>query len=96
LIVVVSLWVAELIVSDATARKLAAKHRLDWREVHDAIVGVRGLRYAWHDHPLRGRRALVEIHVGHQRCVAMLYPVGIAPTDVFALGSAYPDPRGAS
>jgi hypothetical protein len=69
---------------------------LGWREVHDAVVGVRGLRYAWHDHPQRGRRALVEIRVGQRRCIAVLYPVGFQPTDVFALGSAYPAPRGAS
>jgi hypothetical protein len=90
------LWIAELVVSEATAQKLAAKHQLDWRDVRDAVVCVKGLRYAWHDHPGRGRRALVEIEVERRRCVAVLYPVGAVPSDVFALGSAYPDPRGAS
>jgi hypothetical protein len=94
--VVQSLWVAHLIVSDATAQKLAAKHQLDWRDVYDAIVCVRGLRYTWHNHPERGRRALVEVMVTGHRCIAVLYPVGVPSSDVFALGSAYPDPGGAS
>lgn len=93
---VTSLWVACLIVSDATARKLSAKHELDWREVHDAIVCVSGLRYAWHHHPERGRRALVEIVIRGRRCIAVLYPVDGSSSDVFALGSAYPGQRGAS
>ena len=42
---IASLWVAELVVSDATAQKLAGKHQLDLRDVRDAIVCVRGLRY---------------------------------------------------
>jgi hypothetical protein len=88
--VIASLWVAELVVSDATAQKLAGKHQLDWMDVCDAIVCVRGLRYAWHDHPVRGRRAMVEVVVGGRRCIAVLYPVGVAGSDKFALGSAYP------
>lgn len=90
-----SLWVARLIVSDATARKLAAKHGLDWREVRDAIVCTPRLRYVWHHHPERGRRALVEIVVGGIRCVAVLYPLEDDNGDAFALGSAYPQPKGA-
>jgi len=91
-----SLWVARLIVSDPTARKLAAKHNLDWREVRDAIVCTRQLRYGWHRHPERGLRVLVEIVIGGTRCVAVLYPVQDSDGDVFALGSAYPQSKGAS
>ena len=91
-----SLWVAHLIVSEATAQKLAAKHGLDWREIYDAIVCVRGLRYAWHDHPERGRRALVHVRIGRRRYIAVLYAVGAPSSDVFALGSAYESPKGAS
>jgi len=94
--VVSSLWVARLVVSDATARKLSAKHGLEWREVHDAIVCVSGLRYVWQHHAERGRRALVEIVIQGQRCVVVLYPIGVPSGDVFALGSAYPGPKGAS
>jgi hypothetical protein len=85
-----SLWVAKLIVSAATAEKLAAKHRLDSREVRAAIVGVAGLTYVWHDHPERGRRALIEVSISGRRCVAVPYPVDDAAGDVYALGSAYP------
>jgi hypothetical protein len=91
-----SLWVAHLIVSEPTAQKLAAKHGLDWRDVRDAIVCVRGLRYVWHEHPERGRRALVQIRIGRRRCIAVLYSVGTPSGNVFALGSAYESPKGAS
>jgi hypothetical protein len=94
--VVEPLWVAHLIVSDATAQKLAARHDLDWRDVRDAIVCVRGLRYVWNHHPERGRRALVEIVLRGRRCMVVLYPVGEPSSDVFALGSAYLSPKGAS
>jgi hypothetical protein len=76
----------------ATARKLSAKHQLDWREVHDAIVCVSGLRYTWHHHPERGWRALVEIRIGGRRCLAVLYPIGDRSAETFALGNAYHEP----
>ena len=85
-----SLWVARLIISEATAEKLSAKHGLDHQEICDAIVGVAGLAYVWHDHPERGRRALVEVWIGGRRCVVVLYPVDDPAGDVYALGSAYP------
>ena len=91
-----SLWVAGLIVSDATAQKLAAKHGLDWHEVTDAVVCVRGLRYTWHHHPERGWRAMVEFVLHGRLCIAVLYPVVDGSEDVFALGSAYPRLKGAS
>lgn len=84
-----SLWVAKLIISEATAGKLSAKHGLDPRAVRDAVVGVAGLRYVWHDHPERGRRALVEVWISDRRCVVVLYPVGDPAGDIYALGSAY-------
>lgn len=85
-----SLWVARLIISDATKQKLSALHGLDWHDVNEAIVGVRGLAYIWDDDPERGRRALVEADVGGRRCVAVLYPVDDPIGDIYALGSAYP------
>ena len=84
-----SLWVARLIISEATAGKLSTKHGLVPREVRDAVVGVAGLRYVWHDHPDRGRRALVEVRIRDRRCVVVLYPVDDPAGDVYALGSAY-------
>jgi hypothetical protein len=84
------LWVARLIISARTAGKLTSRHGLDWQEVHDAIVGVRGLRYVWDDDPERGRRALVEVTIRGRLCLVVLYPVADPSGDVYALGSAYP------
>ena len=67
---------------------LRVKHQLDWQEVRDTIVCVRGLRYTWHRHPERGLRALVEIEVRGRQCLAVLYPIGDSSTGTFALGSA--------
>lgn len=83
------LWVARLIISSRTAGKLTRRHGLDWQEVHDAVVGVRGLRYVWDDDPERGRRALVEVRIRGNRCLVVLYPVADPSGDVYALGSAY-------
>jgi hypothetical protein len=84
------LWVARLINSARTAEKLTSRHGLDWREVHDAIVCVRGLSYVWDDDPERGRRALVEVTIRGRLCLVVLYPVADPSGDVYALGSAYP------
>lgn len=85
-----ALWVARLIISDATKKKLSVRHGLDWRDVNEALVGTRGLRYLWDDHPERGRRAIVQLRVGDRRCEAVLYPVDDPMGGVWALGSAYP------
>jgi hypothetical protein len=88
--VVPTLWIAQLIVSDRTAAKLASVHGLDHREVSAAIVGTRNLRYMWHDDPQRGRRAVVEALVEGRVCIIVLNPVNHPLGGVFALGSAYP------
>jgi hypothetical protein len=84
------LWVARLIISEATRQKLSSLHGLDWRDVNEAVVGVRGLDYFWHDDPGRGRRAIVEADAGGRRCTIVLYPVEDPFGDAYALGSAYP------
>lgn len=84
-----SLWVATLYISDRTAEKLRAKHRLDPDDVRDAIVGVRGLRYAWNTHPERGTRAIVEATIDGDRVLVVLYPEASAMGDAWHLGSAY-------
>ena len=84
------LWVARLIISDATKLKLSTLHRLDWHDVNEALVGVRGLSYFWHDDPERGIRAIVAIEVNGRNCIAVLYPVADPFGDTYALGSAYP------
>jgi hypothetical protein len=86
----VSLWVAQLIVSDRTAQKLSSRHGLDVGDVRQAVVGARRLEYTWDDDPERGRRALVETEVAGRLCLVVLYPVDHPMGDVYALGSAYP------
>ncbi len=85
-----SLWVARLIVSQATRVKLSSKDNIDADEVLDAIVCVAGLYYRWDDNPERGRRALVEADIRGVTVVVVLYPVADPSGDVYALGSAYP------
>jgi hypothetical protein len=84
------LWVARLIISQATRTKLLSKHNLDADEVFDAIVCVAGLRYDWDDDPERGLRALVEVSIRGVTVIVVLYPVEDPAGDVYALGSAYP------
>lgn len=84
------LRVAELIISDAVRAKLAQLPRhVDADDVRRAVVGAQGLRYRWRDDPVRGRRAYVEIFVGDDRVLVVLYPVVHPLGDVYALGSAY-------
>ena len=85
-----ALWVARLIISEAIKQKLSAAHGLDWRDVNEAVVGVRGLGYVWHEDPDRGLRALVEAEIGGRICMIVLYPVDDPFGDTYALGSAYP------
>jgi hypothetical protein len=85
-----ALWVARLIISDATRTKLSSRHRLNADEVRDAIVCVSGLAYGWDDDPERGRRALVAVHIRGCPVLVVLYPVTDPSGDVYALGSAYP------
>jgi hypothetical protein len=89
-----SLWVAALIISDPVRVKLSAEHSLDADDVRREVVAVQGLRYRWRDDPPRGRRAYVEIFVGDDRVLVALYPVDHPMGDVYALGSAYREPRG--
>ena len=84
------LWVTRLIISDATKQKLSTLHGLDWHDVNEALVGVRGLSYFWHDDAERGIRVIVAIEVNGRRCIAVLYPVADPFGDAYALGSAYP------
>jgi hypothetical protein len=90
-----SLWVAELTISPAVQTKLSdADHRLDADDVRQAIVAVQGLRFKWRTDPPRGRRVYVEISMGAKRVLAALYPVDHPMGDLYALGSAYHEPRG--
>lgn len=86
-----SIWVADLKISPATAEKIAGKHGISEQEIRDHVVAVAGLNFRWHDHPERGRRALVETFIRDQRVLVVLYPrVADAYGDSWNLGSAYP------
>lgn len=84
-----SLWVARLLISDATVKKIDSLHHVTEEQVREAVVCVAGLPYAWDDDPERGLRALVEVTIGNRRVLIVLYPVDDPMGDVFALGSAY-------
>lgn len=81
---------ARLGISPTTARKLSRDHGIQADEVRDAVVCVRGLRFVWHDHPERGRRALVETFIRGVKVMVVLYPASDALGDAYHLGSAYP------
>lgn len=82
------IWVAELRISDATRRKIAARHHLDADDVRREIQCVSRLPYRWDEDPERGLRAIIEISVGGRRVDVVVYPQG---DDIWNLGSAYPD-----
>lgn len=84
-----NLWVATLYVSDRTAQKIAQRHRLEVSEIEDAIVCVAGLRYGWHEHPERGRRAIVETSIPNRTVLVVLYPAEDPWGDGWHLASAY-------
>lgn len=80
-------WVATLRVSYRTEQKLIQKHRITVAEVDDAVVGVPGLRGAWNDDPVRGRRLLLSVTLRGRRALLVLYPT--SDPYVWNLGSAY-------
>ena len=80
-------WVATLVVSDATKQKIINSHHIEPNEVEAAVVCVAGLQGRWHDHPERGRRLIVETRIRGKRVLVVLYPTEGA--DRFHLGSAY-------
>ena len=85
-----SLWVAKLLLSQATRAKLASKHNLNADDVLEAVLCVEGLNAYWDDDPRRGLRAIVETSIRGVRIIAVLYPVSDPHGDAYALGSAYP------
>ena len=89
-----ALWVAQLIISDRVSAKITSKHNIDAFDVRQAIVAVPGLRYRFRADPPRRPRYYVEFWVGSDRALAALYPVEHPLGDVYALGSAYREPRG--
>ncbi len=84
------IWIADLRISRKTSVKIWTKHGLTEQEIRDAVQCVAGLSCVWHDHPDRGKRAIVETFI-RRRVLVVLYP---RPDDAYGdswnLGSAYP------
>src|SRR2546429_7698280 len=82
------LWVAVLNMSERTAQKISQVHRISELEVREATVCVAGLMYVWHDHPERGRRAIIDVRIRGKRALVVVYPAESPLGDVYNLGSA--------
>jgi hypothetical protein len=87
---VTALWVAVLHISEKTAQKITSRHQLDPEDVRSVIVCQAGLLFTWDDDEERGRRAIVQVHVGRRRVLVVLYPTLDPLGDAWHLGSAYP------
>lgn len=85
-----TIWVALLLISGRTAHKIATFHGLHPDDVRAAVERVPGLHFAWHDHPERGRRAIVRVRIDGVPHLVVLYPTDDPMGDVWQLGSAYP------
>lgn len=81
-------WVAQLHISDRTADKLVARHRLDPDDVRLHVECVSGLHGAWDDHPERGSRLLLKVPISGVTVLVVLYPRD-GDEDEWNLGSAY-------
>ncbi len=85
-----TIWVARLNISRRTAHKIATLHGLQPDQVRAAVEQIRGLSYAWHEHPARGRRAILHVRIGGSPHLVVLYPTTDPFGQVWNLGSAYP------
>ena len=69
----IGLWVAELLISDRTAEKVRNLHGLEPEAIRDAVVFRSGLTFGWHNHPDRGRRAIVDVRIDGRDVLVVLY-----------------------
>jgi hypothetical protein len=65
--------VAQLVISERTAKKIELQHHIAPHEVVEAIECRAGLVYTWDVHPERGERAIVETWIRQRRALAVLY-----------------------
>jgi hypothetical protein len=82
------IWVARLIISERTEKKIINVHGIYPEEVQAAVVCVRGLRFSWDHHHERGRRAIVKTRINRKPALVVLYAADAA-LDEWWLGSAY-------
>jgi hypothetical protein len=83
------IWIAEVHVSADTRRKITLRHGPDVDDLLARLIGASGLTYAWHFHPQRGWRVIVEVPYGPARVLVVLYPAGDIEEETWHLGSAY-------
>lgn len=85
----VTIWVERLLISERVAIKIREKHDLETNQVRQAVVQVEGLEFSWDFDPERGVRALVDVQIGDDHVLAVLYPTENPADHTWRLGSAY-------
>lgn len=85
----VQVWVATLRISERVAEKIVDQHGITPQQVRDAVVQVEGLEGSWDHHPERGLRAIIEVVIGEDNVLVVLYPAEDLGVTVWRLGSAY-------
>jgi hypothetical protein len=89
----VSIWVAILNISQATASKISQRG-ITADDVWDALLCVIGLTGVWDYDSDRGKRAIVRFRFNDQIYIAVLYPVeDNLLGGEWNLGSVYKDSR---
>jgi hypothetical protein len=68
-----ALWVAHLLISNETAKKIISVHGIHPDDVRAAVECVTGLSFTWDDHPERGRRAIVKTRINQKPALVVLY-----------------------
>lgn len=85
------IWIAELRVSQPTARKIVGRHQVQAGAISDALVGVAGLTGKRDHDAERGERLILRVRLGGQWWLVVLYAVDHPMGDVWNLGSVYRD-----
>ncbi len=83
------IWVAQLLISTRTARKITERHQITPQEVQDSVVCVPGLKFSLHVDDERGERAILRVSIRGRPALVVLYDAGHPFGDVWHLGSTY-------
>ena len=85
------LFVGELKISRRTAEKILTVHGIHEDELRATIEDQGALPFSWHHDRERGWRAIVKVIIRERLCLVVLYPAEDEYSEVWSLGSAYPD-----
>jgi hypothetical protein len=85
----VEVWVATLRISERVAKKIVEQHGITPQQVRDAVVQVVGLQGSWDYDAERGLRAIIEVVIGEDNVLVVLYPAEDLGVTVWRLGSAH-------